>query len=450
MGILSWPMDAKNLYLTSLGCSKNLVDAQVMLGSLKERDYQVVGEPELADVIVVNTCSFIDSAQEESVNTILELADYKQRGRCRFLVVSGCLPQRYALELEELLPEVDVFIGTGEYYKIGSLLEVLEEGSLEKKTFVDIPKFIHTEMDARINTSPPYTAWLKVSEGCNRNCTFCIIPSLRGKLRSRTVASLAKEARKLVSSGVRELNIISQDLSDFGSDTKESLFDLVVELDNVRGVDWVRLFYYYPEDMDERVMDVMAWSKKICPYLDMPVQHFSSKILRKMNRKADAQIIRNKIAVLRKKVPGIVLRTSVIVGFPGESEEDFEQLLAGVQSCRFHHLGVFRYSDQKGAPSYRLQDKVPADIIERRYQKVYEVQKSIVREMGEEYVGKVIPVLVEGAHHETPHLLKGRHSGQAPDIDGCVVINSGAARSGEIVPVEITDVLDYDLLGRIV
>ena len=308
----------KALYLASLGCSKNLVDAQVMLGYLG--DYRVVEEPREAHVILVNTCSFIGPAKEESVEMVLELADHKKTGCCEALVMSGCMAQRYSTELEDLMPEVDLFIGTGEYHKIAILLKALLEGNLEKKSFVDVPKFIHTDLDPRINTSPSYMAWLKVSEGCNRRCTFCIIPSLRGRLRSRRVDSLVLESRRLVEKGVRELNVISQDLSDFGSDTGESLYDLVSALGDVDGVHWVRLFYYYPEDMSDEVMEVMARSPRICRYLDMPVQHFSTPVLRRMNRRATTEMIEEKILKLREKIPGITLRTSVIVGFPGETE----------------------------------------------------------------------------------------------------------------------------------
>lgn len=441
----------KSLYFSSLGCSKNLVDAQVMLGHLGLEGFQVVEDPSHAEVIIVNTCSFINAAKEESVNTVLDLADYKQadQGKCQALVMSGCMAQRYSTELEDAMPEVDMFIGTGEYHKIVPLLKALEEGKLEKKSFVDIPKYIHTEFDPRINTSPSYMAWLKVSEGCNRNCTFCIIPTLRGKLRSRKVDSLITEAKKLASTGVKELNVISQDLSDYGSDTNENLYDLVKGLSQVEDIDWVRLFYYYPEDMSEDVMDVMASSPRIANYLDMPIQHFSTSVLRRMNRRATTEMIYDKLNKLRSRIPNIVLRTSVIVGFPGETQEDFETLLAGIKEARFDHLGVFKYSDEEGTPAVRLKDKVPQEVIEERYQTIYDVQKQIAREKNSQYLGKTLKVMVEGAHEETDLLLQGRHEGQAPDIDGKVIINDGFAYPGQIVDVEITEIHDYDLVGRI-
>ncbi len=441
----------RTLFFTSLGCSKNLVDAQVMLGHLGLDGFEVVQEAQDAEVIIVNTCSFIQAAKEESIETVLDLADFKnpEHGKCQALVMAGCMAQRYSTDLEDSMPEVDLFIGTGEYNKITKLLKAFEENKLEKKSFVDIPKYIHTDLDPRINTSPSYTAWLKVSEGCNRNCTFCIIPTLRGKLRSRKVESLIKEAENLQSTGVRELNVISQDLSDFGSDTKENLRDLVSGLAQVKGIDWVRLFYYYPEDMSEEVMDVMASEPSICNYLDMPIQHFSSSVLRRMNRKATTEMIYGKLKALRDRIPDIVLRTSVIVGFPGETEEDFQTLLAGIRESRFDHLGVFKYSDEEGTPAVRLKDKIPQEIIDIRYQQIYEVQKQIAHENNQRYIGKTLKVLIEGPHEETELLLQGRHEGQAPDIDGKVIINDGWAHPGDIVSVEITEVHEYDLIGRI-
>lgn len=445
--------EKKTIHFTSLGCSKNLVDSQVMLGHLGLNGFEVVGRPEEAETIIVNTCSFVEAAKSESIDTILELADYKDpaNGNCKALVVSGCMAQRYSAELEAGMPEVDLFIGTGEYNKIVPLLKTLREGKLEKKSFVEIPKYIHTESDPRVNTSPFYMAWLKVSEGCNRNCTFCIIPTLRGKLRSRTVESLVQESNKLVNSGVKEINVISQDLSDYGVDLpeKDNLLGLLKGLDSTEA-SWVRLFYFYPDELTDEIMSFIKNSKKICDYLDMPVQHFSTSVLKRMNRKITGEEIREKIRKLRHEIPNIVLRTSVIVGFPGETQEDFETLLEGIKEAKFNHLGVFKYSDEEGTPAYKLQPKVSQEVIEERFEIIYETQKEIARELNEQYLGKVLDVLVEGPHEETPLLWQGRHAGQAPDIDGKVIINDGQANIGDIVKVEITDVLDYDLVGHII
>lgn len=450
--------EKKSLYFTSLGCSKNLVDSQVMLGYLGLDGFQITHDPSLAEAIIVNTCSFIEASKKESIDTILELSDFKdaEKGNCQALVVSGCMAQRYSQQLEMELPEVDLIIGTGEYHKIAKLLKALAEGKLEAKSFVEIPKFIHTEYDPRINTSPFYMAWLKISEGCNRNCTFCIIPTLRGRLRSRTVDSLVAEAKNLATTGVRELNLISQDLSDYGVDLDENndLFSLLSGLEEIQDVDWIRLFYFYPDELTDRVIQKIASSKKICKYLDMPVQHFSNRVLKRMNRKITGDQIMNRIERLRELVPGIVLRTSIIVGFPGESEEDFQVLLDGVEKAQFDHLGIFRYSDEEGTPAYRLNEKVSPEVIEERFDRLYELQREIVRNNNEKkYLGKTLKVLIEGYHDDTELLIQGRHEGQAPDIDGKVIINDieGATPSqGDLVTVQITEVLDYDLVGKIV
>ncbi|EPZ51928.1 ribosomal protein S12 methylthiotransferase RimO [Bacteriovorax sp. BAL6_X] len=447
----------RTVYFTSLGCSKNLVDAQVMLGHMGLNGFNVVTEPQDSEVIVVNTCSFIEAAKQESIEMILDLADYKDEevGNCKALVVSGCMAQRYSDELEKSLPEVDMFIGTGEYNKIVPLLTALENNKLEKKSFVEVPRFIHTEFDPRLNTSPFYTAWLKISEGCNRNCTFCIIPTLRGRLRSRTVESLVEEAKKLSETGVRELNLISQDLSDYGVDLSDenNLFELLSGLETVDGVDWVRLFYFYPDELTDEVIEKMATSSKVCKYLDMPVQHFSDYVLKRMNRKITGEKIMERITKLRERIPGIVLRTSIIVGFPGESEEDFEKLLEGIKQARFNHLGIFRYSDEEGTPAYRLKDKNSQEVIDERFDRLYEVQKEIARELNQEFLGQTVEVLVEGTHEDTDLLIVGRHFGQAPDIDGKVIINDLNERDlkiGDLVKIEITDVLDFDLVGRVI
>lgn len=447
----------RTVYFTSLGCSKNLVDSQVMLGYMGLDGFTVSPDPSEAEVIIVNTCSFIEASKKESVDTILEMADYKneEMGNCKALVVSGCMAQRYNQALEDELPEVDLIIGTGEYNKIVPLLKALEDGKLEAKSHVEIPKFIHTEFDPRLNTSPFYTAWLKISEGCNRNCTFCIIPTLRGRLRSRSVESLVKEAQNLTKTGVREFNLISQDLSDYGVDLSDenNLYELLKGLEEVSGVDWIRLFYFYPDELTDEVIDLMAQSEKICSYLDMPVQHFSDHVLKRMNRKITGEKILERIMRLREKDPGIVIRTSIIVGFPGETEEDFNTLLEGVKKAKINHLGIFRYSDEEGTPAYRLKDKVPQEVIEDRFDRLHEVQKEIAEELNEAFIGKKIDVLVEGFHEETDLLLKGRHEGQAPDIDGCVMINNTNEipfSVGDIVQVRVTEVHEYDLIGEVV
>tara|TARA_R110002072_G_scaffold534_1_gene3456 strand:+ start:80984 stop:82378 length:1395 start_codon:yes stop_codon:yes gene_type:complete len=453
----STQFNEKSVYFTSLGCSKNLVDSQVMLGYMGLDGFTISTEPADAEVIIVNTCSFIEASKKESIETILELADFKNEdvGKCKALVVSGCMAQRYSDALVNDLPEVDLIIGTGEYNKIVKLLKAFEDGKLEVKSHVEIPKFIHTEFDPRLNTSPFYTAWLKISEGCNRNCTFCIIPTLRGRLRSRTVDSLITEATRLAEGGVRELNLISQDLSDYGVDLddKNNLYDLLTGLEKIEAVDWIRLFYFYPDELTDEVIDLMAKSEKICSYLDMPVQHFSDNVLKRMNRKITGEKILERTTRLREKNPDIVLRTSIIVGFPGESEEDFNTLLEGVKTSRFNHLGIFRYSDEEGTPAYRLKDKVPQEVIEERFDILHETQREISRELNQKFIGKSVMALVEGEHPETELLIQARHEGQAPDIDGNVLINDFNGfdlKIGDLVEIQVSEVLDYDLIGKVI
>jgi len=447
----------KSVYFTSLGCSKNLVDSEVMLGHLGLDGFSVTDDPAAAEIIIVNTCSFIEASKKESIDVILELADYKNAdiGNCRALVVSGCMAQRYSEQLESQLPEVDLIIGTGEYNKIVRLLKAFEDGKLDAKSFVEIPKFIHTEFDPRINTSPFYTTWLKISEGCNRNCTFCIIPTLRGKLRSRSVASLVAEAENLVKTGVKELNLISQDLSDYATDLgeRDNLYQLLCALEQVEGIEWIRLFYFYPDDLTDEVIDKIATSKKICKYLDMPVQHFSSSVLRKMNRKITGAEILTKVQKLKTRIPDMVIRTSIIVGFPGETDEDFKELLAGVEKSKFNHLGIFRYSDEEGTPAYKLHPKVDQATIEERFDLLFATQKEIAREINASFIGRRLEVLVEGEHSDTELLIQGRHYGQAPDIDGKVIINDLQGKNiqiGDMVTIEITENLDFDLIGALV
>jgi ribosomal protein S12 methylthiotransferase len=447
-------MQEKSVHFVSLGCSKNLVDSQVMLGTLNQHGYTVNQDPTESEVLIVNTCAFVEEAKKESIKTILDFGGGKKDGQ--ILVVSGCLSQRYSTELEAEMPEIDLIVGTGEYNKIHQFLEGYKENKLGQKSFVELPKYIHTEMDPRMNTSPGYMAWLKVSEGCDRKCTFCIIPKLRGSLRSRSVESLVTEANNLVAQGVKEINVISQDLSSYGVDLdrdKNNLLSLLQALDNVEGLKWVRLFYYYPDELTDEVIAFMAQAKKICSYLDMPVQHFSDPVLKRMNRKITGEKIHERIERLRELIPKIVIRTSVIVGFPGETEEQFQTLLEGVKKAKFDHLGVFKYSDEEGTPAFKLEPKNDQDTIDRRFQEIYQAQEIIAETRNTDLVGKELEVLVEGAHDETDLLYKGRFYGQAPDIDGCVVINDTKdqpLKKGDFVKVRVTDRFSFDLVAELV
>jgi ribosomal protein S12 methylthiotransferase len=437
----------KSLYMMTLGCPKNRVDSEVMLGTLQHKGYALVQEPEDAEVIVVNTCAFIGPAKQESIDSILEMAEYKKAGRCSTLVVTGCLSQRYSGELSQEMPEVDHFLGTSAYAQIGDLLAA----EATPRQVIPDPDFIHTSATPKVNSMPGYTAYLKISEGCDNACAFCIIPTLRGKQRSRPIADLVAEAEMLASQGVKEISLVAQDLTAYGHDLpgRPKLHDLLRELAKV-DVTWIRLHYAYPRVFPDELIQVIADEPRIAKYLDMPIQHASDKLLRSMKRGKSSQWIGDLLAKLRERVPGLVMRTSLIVGLPGETEEDFEMLKEFVKTQRFERLGVFQYSDEEGTAAYDFADKVPQKIIERRWREIMAIQKRINREQNKKLIGERIQVLVEGRSEESEHLLVGRHAGQAPEIDGIVYINDGLAYPGEFVTVEVTQTADYDLVGKVV
>ena len=439
--------EAKSLYMATLGCPKNRVDSEVMLGTLGARGYRLVDDPGAASVIVVNTCAFIGPAKQESVDSILELAEYKRTGQCRTLVVTGCLSQRYAPELAREMPEVDHFLGTSAYVQIGDLLAA---ESAPRQVIPD-PDYIHDATTPRVNSGPRWTAYLKISEGCDNACAFCIIPTLRGAQRSRPVEDLVAEAEALAAGGVRELNLVAQDLTAYGHDLpgRPPLHQLLRALCTV-DLRWIRLHYAYPRVFPDELVEVIAAEPKIAKYLDMPLQHASDRLLRSMRRGRDRAFLEALVAKLRARIPGLTFRTSLIAGLPGETEDDFEELKAFVRAMRFERMGCFQYSDEEGTAAYHLPDKVPPRVIERRWREVMALQKRISREQNRALVGRRLTVLVEGPSPETEHLLVGRHQGQAPEIDGQVYLNDGFAYPGEFVTVEVTEAHDYDLVGRIV
>jgi ribosomal protein S12 methylthiotransferase len=437
----------KALYMATLGCPKNRVDSEVMLGTLGARGYTLVERPEDASVIVVNTCAFIGPAKQESVDTILELAEYKKTGRCNTLVVTGCLSQRYGPELAKEMPEVDHFLGTGAYVQIGDLLAA----EAAPRQIIPDPHYVHDARTPKVNSSPKWTAYLKISEGCDNACAFCIIPTLRGAQRSRPIDDLVAEARTLAASGVRELNLVAQDLTAYGHDLpgRPQLHQLLEALCTV-DVRWIRLHYAYPRVFPDALIEVMAREPKIAKYLDMPLQHSSDRLLRSMRRGRDSAFLVALLAKLRARVPGLTFRTSLIAGLPGETEEDFELLKEFVRTQRFERMGCFQYSDEEGTAAYDFPDKVSQKVIERRWREIMAIQKRINREQNRALIGKRLEVLVEGPSPESEHLLVGRHEGQAPDIDGVVYINDGFGYPGELVTVEVTEAHDYDLVGRVV
>jgi ribosomal protein S12 methylthiotransferase len=435
----------KSIFFQSLGCVKNLVDAEVMLGITKAHQYQFVTEPEKAEVIVVNTCSFINDSKRESIDAILEMAEHKKTGSCKKLIVTGCLAQRYKPDLKVSFPEVDAFVGTGQYHKILEFIDGKKEDDFEFRH----PKYLHNENTPRINTQPFFRAYLKVSEGCIKGCAFCIIPRIRGTLRSRTIPSLVAEAKQLAASGAVELNLIAQDLTDYGRDLSDgtSLEGLLRELVRVEGISWIRMLYLYPDEMSDELIELIATQDKICKYIDTPVQHINDRMLKLMNRKVKGSQIRERLSKLRERIPGVSVRSTVIVGYPGETEEEFNELVDFVKEARFDHLGVFSYSHEENTASYLLPHQLDEETKIRRKEQLLSVQQKISAENLKKKVGTTVPVLVEGLSEESEFLLKGRHAGQAPDIDGYVLIRSGDIKVGEIHPVKLEKSLEYDFIG---
>jgi len=436
--------------MVSLGCPKNLVDAEVMLGVLSKQDYEITTDEREADIIIVNTCAFIKEAKQESIDAILDLAERKQDARCRTLIVSGCLPQRYQEELAQELPEVDIFIGTGDYPRIAEILAEKEHSS-EQICYIGDPDYIYDESLPRLNSSPGWYSYLKIGEGCSNCCSYCIIPQLRGAYRSRPLEALVAEAEELAARGVKELNVISQDITRYGSDMHDgtNLETLLRRLVRIDGIKWVRLLYAYPDGITDGLIELIRDEPKICKYLDIPIQHISDPVLKRMKRRSNEQQIRNLISRLRSEVPDIALRTSVIVGFPGETVEDFSSLMHFVEQAQFDRLGVFCYSREEGTPAAEMPDQVSERIKRERYRKLMKAQARVSFRRNRLVIGKTEQVIVEGYSEETDLLLKGRSSRQAPDIDGQVYITAGNANVGDIVNLKVTDSSDYDLIGEI-
>lgn len=450
-----------SVYFVSLGCPKNLVDSQVMLGLLEKDRYTIAQEPNNAEVIIVNTCSFIQASKEESIETILEMADFKETGKCKVLAATGCLPQRYSKQLENEMPEVDLFIGTGQYHRITELLkthgEALEMGApLPKRSYIDQPAFIHTESDPRVHTGATYTGFLKLSEGCNRRCAFCIIPKLRGNVRSRTIASLVDEAKQMAARGVRELNLVAQDLTEYGMEWKykENLEMLLPELCKIDGIEWIRLHYVYPDQFSDELVEIIAREPKIVKYLDMPIQHTNDRVLKSMNRRLTKAKLFDLTAKLREKIPGVVFRTSIIVGFPGETDAEFEELCTDIETLNLDHVGVFRFSKEEGTKAAEMGEQIHAATKRKRAKKLTSILQNQALIRNQKYVGQKIVMMIEGVSEESELFIKARMPTQAQEIDGHVLINDiedlggVSLHAGDLVEVEVTEAMPHDLVGR--
>lgn len=441
------PLDTPKarVHFRSLGCPKNRLDSEVMLGTLALSGYAIAERIEDADVVVVNTCSFIESAREESVNAILEVADLRESGRLQGLVVAGCLPQRYGGDLARELPEVDAFVGTGHFQDIATILDDALAGR-GRGVYVDAGRtHLYDEDEPRILIGPTHSAYLKISEGCDRVCAFCAIPGIRGRFQSRSRESVLAEARQLAGAGVRELNLVAQDATAFGKDRtgRPDLAGLLRALDDVEGLDWIRPLYLYPTAVSEELIAVLGGGRRVLPYVDVPLQHASDAVLRAMKRGATEARQRALVERLRAGIPNLTLRTTFIVGFPGETDADFERLLQFVRDVRFDRVGAFRYSDEEATAAIDLPGKVPRKVARARHRELLRVQHEIMQAKLAEQVGTTVPVLVD----DTGAGARGRMASQAPEIDG-VVFLKGPVKVGDLVPVRITGVRGVDLEGE--
>ena len=448
----------KKVGFISLGCPKNLVDSEVMMGQLKHHGYQITSDAADADTVVVNTCGFIDSAKKESIDTILEAAQLKTNGQAKRLIVAGCLVERYRDELKAEIPEVDAFIGTNQ---INDILAVCDPHTNTRSLPV-VPlgnqsaTYLYDESTPRLLATPSHYAFVKIAEGCDRPCAFCFIPQMRGHFRSRRFGSIIAEAHQLAEEGVKEIILVAQDSSRYGEDLgkQDALARLLRELSHVDGIEWVRVMYTYPTHISDAFLDVLAEEPKAVKYLDMPLQHASQNVLKLMKRGGNRASLERLIERVRKRVPGIAVRTTFIAGFPGETEKDFEELSSFVKSVEFDRVGVFTYSDEEGTPAFDLTEKVPQRTAARRRNSLMKAQARISQRKNRARVGEVVQVLFEGESKESELLWQGRMETQAPDIDGCVLINDvpdGVLPAvGELVSVEITEGHEYDLIGRII
>ncbi len=476
------PASRPKVGFVSLGCPKNLVDSEVMMGMLAQGGAELVPRAEDADVIVVNTCSFIASAQQESVDTILEMARFKSNGRARKLVVAGCLVERFRDDIRNSIPEVDAVVGTGELEKIlaaagvapapakpspFNILTSRPEGDAREAqgrfsreswdgAIADLPNYLYDEATPRILATPGYTAYIKIAEGCDHPCSFCIIPQLRGKFRSRRFESVIAEAERLARSGVREITLIGQDTTCYGEDfgLKDGLALLLKRLAGVEDLRWIRFLYAYPNKITGRLLETIAAHEKICAYVDVPLQHASAAVLKRMKRGGGADVFLRSIEKMRRTIPDVTLRTSFIVGFPGETENEFEQLCEFVRQAEFDWMGAFGYSDQEGAQAFGLDEKLSPREIERRRKQLMQIQRRISKKKKKALIGRELDLLLEGASEESDLLLEGRTAMHAPEIDGKVFVNDVPdglqPLPGEFYRCQITEAHDYDLVAKIV
>ena len=439
-----------NILFISLGCDKNLVDTEVMLGLLASKGHQMIDDEAQADVIVINTCCFINDAKEESIQTILEMADYKKEGRLKALIVTGCLAQRYKNEIIEEIPEVDAVLGTTSYDKIVEAIdEALQGHSLVEMTDLDALPEVNTQ---RLVTTGGHFAYLKIAEGCDKHCTYCIIPKIRGNFRSVPMEKLLREAQELADQGVKELILVAQETTLYGKDIygEKSLHKLLKELCKITGIQWIRILYCYPEEITDELIQVMKEEKKICHYLDLPIQHASNEILKRMGRRTSKEQLIEIIGKLRKEIPDIALRTTLITGFPGETEEQHEELMDFVDEMEFDRLGVFTYSAEEDTPAASMDGQIEESVKEDRQAELMELQQDIAFDLAEDMIGQEVLVLIEGKVADE-NAYVGRTYKDAPNVDGLIFVNTDEElMSGDFARVKVTGALEYDLIGEII
>lgn len=441
--------------VVSLGCPKNLVDSETMLGLIHEEKYEITNDPSEAEIIIVNTCGFIESAKEESINTILQMAEYKKSGICKYIIVTGCLSQRYAEELFNELPEADAIAGVEVYDEIGSIIKRVMNGERFIMLERSKPDVIYTSKETflpRILTTPSYTAYLKIAEGCDNCCSYCAIPKIRGPYRSKPMEQVLKEAKALANNGVKELIVVAQDTTRYGEDLpggKLLLADLLKELNKIESLKWIRVMYCYPNNFTDELIETFASLDKVCKYVDLPLQHASNRLLASMNRYDTREEVETLLAKLRKRIPGIVIRTTFIVGFPGETDADFEELKEFVEQQRFENAGVFAYSQEEGTVAGAMPNQIPDEIKQERYHELMALQAQISEEIHKDTEGQTLEVLVEGIEEDGSGLHYGRSYREAPDIDGLVFIeNPGDIKPGCFVKVNILQGFTYESVGE--
>lgn len=441
--------------VVSLGCPKNLVDSETMLGLIHEENYEITNDPSEAEIIIVNTCGFIESAKEESINTILQMAEYKKSGSCKYIIVTGCLSQRYAEELFNELPEADAIAGVEVYDEIGSIIKRVMNGERFIMLERSKPDVIYTSKETflpRILTTPSYTAYLKIAEGCDNCCSYCAIPKIRGPYRSKPMEQVLKEAKALADNGVKELIVVAQDTTRYGEDLpggKLLLADLLKELNKIESLKWIRVMYCYPNNFTDELIETFASLDKVCKYVDLPLQHASNRLLASMNRYDTREEVETLLAKLRKRIPGIVIRTTFIVGFPGEADADFEELKEFVEQQRFENAGVFAYSQEEGTVAGAMPNQIPDEIKQERYHELMALQAQISEEIHKDTEGQTLEVLVEGIEEDGSGLHYGRSYREAPDIDGLVFIeNPGDIKPGCFVKVNILQGFTYESVGE--